>query len=181
MDDLAIAAGAKNHFNYTDMMILYRFELRTHAEGIKDLLPSACLALAACSPPRMAHQKKGRALRGGVADSIHTMLALPVLSVLSALEYAWTACLSAGAIQNGLMNYESYSSMFRRLYLVLRIEEAAMKRSKAARRVILDSSDCKDTIRRDFLSDSKGKPYLTMDDFFDCLFELADLCARAIS
>lgn len=62
------------------------------------------------------------------------------------------------------MSFDEYTSMSRRLYLVLRIEETAEESKRlsyvnAMRKTELDIDphDCMDTIDDDFAEDSKGK------------------------
>ncbi|KAL1500649.1 hypothetical protein AB1Y20_013297 [Prymnesium parvum] len=99
--------------------------------------------------------------------------------VLAALEKAWVACANICA-KNGLMSVEGYASMSRRLYLLLRLEDAAEEHAAMGKpdtilKVEIDPQDCLSTIEEDFAEDSKGKSHITQNDFYDCFFQLADL------
>lgn len=77
------------------------------------------------------------------------------------------------------MSFDWYSAMSRRLYLALHLEDAAEAHARSGargvRQVLLDPRDCLETINEDFAEDSKGKSFVTQDDFYDCIFQLADL------
>ena len=164
--DAAMAAGAADNENYTDEMLLRRAALRSD----KTVLKALEYAWVACSGMDIVRADAGgepSTARVDAASHARARRCSPRAHPPAGFSGFESASVQ---VHDGIMSFDEYTSVSRRIYLVLRIEETADESKRlsyvnAMRKTELDVDphDCMDTIDDDFAEDSKGKDVRARD------------------